>query len=129
MRTNHKLAVAVLAGIAMGVVGAAAIYAQQVKVPPAYVIAEVEINDPTVFQKYGENVPGTLAAFNGQYLIRGGKILGVEGEAPKRFAVIAFDSMEKAQGWYNSPTYDAIKPIRYSSAKTRLFIAEGVAPK
>lgn len=128
MRMNQKLAVAMLAGVAMGVAGAAVIHAQQVKKAPGYVIAEVDVTDPATFQKYGEKVPGTLAPFNGHYLIRGGKTLAVEGDAPKRFVVIAFDSMEKAQAWEDSPAYDAIKPIRHSSAKSRVFIAEGVAP-
>jgi uncharacterized protein (DUF1330 family) len=127
MKTNHKLALAVLAGVVMGVAGATAIHAQQVKAPPAYVIAEVDVTDPTTFQKYAEKVPGTLAPFNGHYLVRGGKIQAVEGDAPKRFVVLAFDSAEKARSWEDSPAYDAIKPIRHSSAKSRVFIAEGVA--
>jgi uncharacterized protein (DUF1330 family) len=129
MKTNHKLALAVLAGVAIGVAGAKAIHAQQVKVPPAYLIAEVDVQDPTNFQKYREKVPGTLVPFNSHYLIRGGKTQPLEGEAPKRFVVIAFDSMEKAQAWWDSPAYEAIKPIRQSSAKSRIFIAEGLAPQ
>jgi uncharacterized protein (DUF1330 family) len=82
-----------------------------------------------MFQKYATKVPETLASFNGHYLIRGGKTASIEGDAPKRFVVIAFDSMEKAQAWEDSPAYEAIKPIRHSSAKSRVFIAEGVAPK
>jgi hypothetical protein len=42
MKTNLKLAAAVLAGISIGVAGAMAIQAQQVKTPLGYVIAEVE---------------------------------------------------------------------------------------
>jgi hypothetical protein len=55
MRTNRKLAVAVLAGASIGVAGAGAIHGQQVKAPPAYVIAEVEVTDPNpnALQKYG----------------------------------------------------------------------------
>jgi uncharacterized protein (DUF1330 family) len=37
--------------------------------------------------------------------------------------------MEKARAWYDSPAYEAIKPIRQSSAKTRAFIVEGVTPR
>ena len=129
MKTNHKLALAVLAGVSIGVAGATAIHAQQAKVPPGYVIAEVDVTDPATFQKYREKIPETLAPFNGHYLIRGGKTQSVEGEAPKRFVVIAFESMEKAQAWEDSPTYDAIKPIRHSSAKSRVLIAEGIAPQ
>jgi uncharacterized protein (DUF1330 family) len=129
MKSNHKLAVAVLAGISIGVAGAHAIHAQQVKAPPAYVISEVDVTDPATFQKYAEKAPETVAAFNGHYLARGGKIQAVEGEAPKRIVVIAFESAEKARAWEYSPAYEAIKPIRHSSAKSRIFIVEGVAPQ
>jgi uncharacterized protein (DUF1330 family) len=43
--------------------------------------------------------------------------------------VIAFDSMEKARGWYGSPAYAAIRPIRQRAANSRLFIVEGVTPQ
>ena len=128
MKTNYKVALAVLAGVLIGVAGAKAIHAAQTKPPAAYLIAEVDITDPTTFQKYSAQVPGTLAPFGGHYLVRRGKTMSLEGDAPKGIVVIAFDSMEKAQGWEDSPAYDAIKPIRHSSAKSRLFIAEGVAP-
>jgi uncharacterized protein (DUF1330 family) len=129
MKTNHKLALAVLAGVVIGVAGATVIHAQQVKAPPAYVIAEPEVIDAATFQKYGQAVPGTIAAFDGHFVVRGGKTEAVEGDAPKRFVMIAFDSMEKARAWYDSPAYEAIKPLRFNSAKTRLFIVEGIAPQ
>jgi uncharacterized protein (DUF1330 family) len=49
---------------------------------------------------------------------------------PKGYiVVIAFDSAEKTREWYDSPGYAAIRPIKQSSTKSRLFIAEGVAPE
>jgi uncharacterized protein (DUF1330 family) len=129
MKSNHKLAVAVLAGVSIGVAGAHAIHAQQVKTPPGYVIAEVDVTDPDTFKKYAEKVPATVAAADGHYLVRGGKIQPVEGEPPKRIVVIAFESAEKAHAWEYSPAYEAIKPIRQSSAKSRIFIVEGIAPQ
>jgi uncharacterized protein (DUF1330 family) len=101
------------------------IHARQVKVLPGYVVAEVDVTDPATFQKYAEKAPGTIAASNGHYIIRGGKSMSIEGEPPKRFVVIAFDSVEKAKAWEDSPAYEAIKPIRHSSAKSRVFIIEG----
>jgi uncharacterized protein (DUF1330 family) len=130
MKPNHKLILVMLTGVALGVVGATAIQAQQAKPAPGYVVAEVEVNDTATFAKYAAAVPGTLAPFNAQYLVRGGKIEAVEGDAPKqRFIVIAFDSVEKARAWEDSPAYEAIKPIRHASAHSRVFIAEGVPPK
>ncbi len=130
MKTNRKLALAVLIGIAIGIAGATAIHARQVKTAPGYVIAEVEVTDLPTMQKYGEKVPETLAPFNHHYLIRSSKIQALEGEPPKGgIVVIAFDSVEKAREWYDSPAYEAIKPIRQSAAKSRIFIVEGISPQ
>jgi uncharacterized protein (DUF1330 family) len=130
MKTNHKLALVALAGLSIGVAGDKVIHAQQVKTPPGYFIAEVEVTDPATMQKYGEKVPETLAPFNHQYLVRSHNIQALEGEPPKGgVVVIAFDSAAKAREWYDSPAYAAIKPIRQSAAKSRIFIVEGVAPQ
>ena len=128
MKVNYKLVLALLIGTVIGVAGARVIRAQQAKTLPAYVIAEVDVTDAATFKQYSDKAPGTMAPFNGRYIIRGGKTLSLEGDAPKRFVVIAFESMEKAKGWEDSPAYEAIKPIRHSSAKSRVFIAEGLAP-
>jgi uncharacterized protein (DUF1330 family) len=138
---NHRLtlaavaALAAMAGFSIGFAAAQAIHAQPEIAAPAYVIAEVEkdptkAQDPAAMRKYAEEAPKSLALFGGHYLVRGGQVQAVEGEAPKgNFVVIAFDSLEKARGWYSSPQYEAIKPIRQNSTKSRILIAEGVAPR
>jgi uncharacterized protein (DUF1330 family) len=129
MKTSHKLALALLAGVLTGVLGAKLTDAQQAKVPPAYFIAELEVTDRPTLQKYGEKVPETLAPFNYHYVVRGGKTQALEGEPPKGIVIIAFDSAAKAREWFDSPAYVAIKPIRQSSAKSRIFVVEGVIPQ
>ena len=127
MQSSYKLALAVLAGILIGVAGML-IHAQQVKTPPAFVIAEVQITDPVTLKKYSEKAPQIVASFNGHYVVRGGKTQALEGEPPKGFiVVIGFDSMEKAREWYDSPAYAAIRPFRQTSTNSRIFIADGVA--
>lgn len=128
MKANHKITLAVLFGALIGVGGATAIHARQTKTNPGYIIAEVDVTDPATFQEYAKQVGGTMEPFNGHYVVRGGKIVPLEGDAPKRFVIIAFDSVEKAQAWEDSPAYSAIKPIRHRSAKSTVFIAEGIAP-
>ena len=129
MKEQHKLVLAVLAGISIGVAGALVVHAQQTRTPPGFVIAEPDVTDPATFQKYSAEVPKTLAPFGGHFIVRGGKIQAVEGVAPKRVVVIAFDSVEQARAWYDSPGYQAILPMRLSSASTRLFIVEGALPQ
>src|SRR5271156_436985 len=83
MKANLKLVLAALVGVSIGAVCAKVIHAQQVKVAPGYVIAEVEVTDPAIVQKYSEKVPETLAPFNHHYVVRGGKTQSLEGAPPK----------------------------------------------
>jgi uncharacterized protein (DUF1330 family) len=127
MKTNPKLMLGILVGALIGAAGTMVIHAQQAKVAPGYVVAEVDITDPATFKQYADKAPGTIAQYGGHYVIRNGKNTSIEGDAPKRFVVIQFESVEKAKAWEDSPEYTAIKPIRHKSAKSRVFIIEGAA--
>ena len=130
MKTNPKLVLATLAGVLIGIAGVKVIQAQQAKTPPGYVVAEVEVTDPTTMQKYGEKVPETLAPFNHHYVVLSSKIQALEGEPPKGgVVVIAFDSAQKAREWYDSAAYAAVRPIRQSAARSRIFIVDGLPPQ
>ena len=129
MTVNRKLGMALAIGVAIGAAGAAGIRAGQAKAAPGYLLAEIEVTDIPTMQKYGAKMPETLAAYNTQYVIRGGKTISLEGEPPKSIVMLQFESLEKAKAWYDSPEYQAIKPIRQSAAKGRLFLVEGIAPK
>jgi len=54
-----------------------------------------------------------------------GKLTALEGSTPERFVIIAFDSLEKARAWHDSPEYQPLLTIRKKTATTTLFIAEG----
>lgn len=123
---------AVLAALAGGVIGALAVNGLHAQAPsasksPAYYIAEFEVTDPEGIKPYSARVGATLEPFGGRFMVRGGRIAPLEGEPPKRLVVIAFDSMEKAQGWYDSPAYQEIRPMRHKAAKSRAYIVEGTA--
>ena len=134
MKTGHKLALAVLAGFAGGAATLECIQAQQLKTPPAYIIAEVERDptrsqDPAAARRYAEEAPKSLLPFAGRYVVRGGTVQALEGEPPKGYIVmIAFDSVAQAHDWYYSPAYQAIQPIRANFTRSRLLLLEGVAP-
>ena len=130
MKTNLKLVFAVLVGALIGITGGIIIQGQQTNTPPGYLIAEAEITDPPALEKYPEKLTDTLAPFNHHFVVRSSKIQALEGDAPKsRVVIIAFDSVEKAREWYDSPAYEAIKPIRLSATKGRMFIVEALAPQ
>ena len=127
--TTKSTVLAVFAGL---VIGALAIKGLQAQAPsptkgPAFYIAEYEVIDREGLKPYSARVSSTLEPFGGRFTFRGGKIAALEGEAPKGIVVIAFESMEKAQAWYNSPAYREIRPIRHQAAKSRAYILEGTA--
>jgi uncharacterized protein (DUF1330 family) len=128
MKTKFT-SVAVLAGVVIGVIAITGLHAQapSARNAPAFYIAEFEVIDQEGLKPYSARVQSTFEPFGGRFIVRGGKIARLEGEPPKGIVVIAFESIEKAQAWYDSPAYREIRPIRHRSAKSRVFILEGAA--
>jgi len=92
---------------------------------PAYVIAEVEVTDPAVFEEYVAKAVPTLADYNARLIVRE-KARAKEGTQPVgEIVVLEFDSLEDAERWYGTPPYSEAVPLRQRSANTRLFIVEG----
>jgi uncharacterized protein (DUF1330 family) len=129
MKTKYTGVLAVLAGVVIGALAVKGLHAQAPSASklPAFYIAEFEVSDPEGLKPYSARIASTLEPFGGRFIVRAGKIAPLEGEAPQGLVVIAFESMEKAQAWYDSPTYQEIKPIRHKAAKSRTFIVEGTA--
>jgi len=117
------MALAMLAGAGLGAGAIQALHAQAK--PPAYVITEVDIIDQAAFKEFSPQVGKTVEAAGGKYLTRGGKIVALEGEAPKRFVLSVFPSVEAAQAWRSSAAWNELTPLRDKAVKTRAFIAEG----
>ncbi len=79
---------------------------------PAYIIVGFTPKDTDKLQKYGANVPSTLATYSGEILTKG-PVEKLQGDfAHQVQVVIAFPNKEKALGWYNSDDYQALIPIR-----------------
>jgi uncharacterized protein (DUF1330 family) len=124
MKSAYKLTLAVISGAALSAAATYGLLAQGK--PLAYAITEVEIIDQAAFNEFSPKVPATMQPFGGKYLVRGGKVVALDGDAPKRVVVSVFDSAEKAQAWRNSDAWKALAPIRAKAAKTRSYIVEGV---
>jgi uncharacterized protein (DUF1330 family) len=95
--------------------------------PPTYVVIAIQkITDPEAYKPLPEKGRAAAEAAGGHYLIRTGNITGLDGVAPERLALIEFDSIEKAQAWYNSPTQKDADTIRAKSTDSLAFIVEGL---
>jgi uncharacterized protein (DUF1330 family) len=123
MNSNQKFAIALAAAVALSALGGKGLSAQSL--PPTYFIVDFsEITDPEGFKALAAKAtPEILAGFGGKYMVRSQNITAVEGVAPKRFVIIAFDTPEHAKAWAEQP--DA-RAIRAKTTKSRSFIVEGV---
>ena len=94
---------------------------------PGYIIADVNVTDPAGFEEYRKLVSGTIDAYGGRYLVRGGGVEAVEGEwNPQRLVILEFDTVEQAKKWYDSEEYAGPKVMRHNSADTNVIIVEGL---
>jgi uncharacterized protein (DUF1330 family) len=94
---------------------------------PAFVIVEVEVEDPVRYEAYKSMVPPTLAQYGGRFIVRGGAATPLEGAwTPKRLVVIEFPSVERAKAWWASPEYAEAKALRQATSRGRMIVVEGV---
>jgi uncharacterized protein (DUF1330 family) len=93
----------------------------------AYVIVEIEIVDPVVYEDYKKQASDTVHKYGGKYIVRGGTTELLEGAPdPKRIVILEFPTMERAKEWLNCEEYREPRRLRHLSAKTRMILAEGL---
>ena len=127
MTPHHKFAMVLIAG---SVIGAAAVEGLHAEAkPPAYVVVDIRsITDPNGLQAViMKTAPQVLSAAGGHYVIRTNEVTSLDGTPPKRFVLIAFDSVEKAQAWSDMPATKEISAARMKSTDSLSFIVEGIA--
>jgi uncharacterized protein (DUF1330 family) len=78
--------------------------------------------------EYLERIDATLEPFGGRFVVHGATPHVLEGEFPGHLIVIAFPSREQAQGWYDSPAYREILPLRLENSEGPALLVDGVGP-
>lgn len=91
----------------------------------AYVVNEIWVSDPELFQTYVAQVPPILAAHGGRYIVRSGASEAIEGEPPGRLVILEFPDRAAALAWRGSDAYRAILPIRDASSTSRVYVVDG----
>ena len=125
---NIKYALAMGAGFALGAAVVQGLHAQAR--PPAYYIAEITVNDQEAYIKeFAARGLKPIQEEGAKFLVRGGKPISIQGAPPApRVTVIQFDSMDKAQAWWNSPANKDIQAIGQRYATFRSYLVEGISP-
>ena len=94
--------------------------------PKGYVVAQMSVVNQEGYLAYARQVPPTLEAFGGRFIVRGGEASTMDGQPHgPRNVVIEFPSLKAAQDWYNSPNYQAIIQGRLDNANGCLITVEG----
>ena len=126
MSTMYKTLLAVLAGVAIGAAAVQGLHAQAK--PKAYTVSELETRDAAAQAAFVPVVQAAQKAAGGRPLRTGdGKIVAMEGAAPKRVAITEWDSLEQALAFYKSKAWNDLTPQREKAVKTiRRYVVEAV---
>lgn len=87
-------------------------------------LTNVHVGDEIV--EYLERIDATLAPYDGHFIVHGNQPEHLEGEWAGALIVIEFPSYEAVRGWYDSPAYREILPLRTGNSDGVTMILEGV---
>ena len=91
----------------------------------AYVIGHITVKDSAKWAEYRGKVPASLAQWGGEVILRGRRIAVLSGEHQYTDTVaIRFPDANAIVGWYGSPAYQALIPIREQGAEVVLIAYE-----
>jgi uncharacterized protein (DUF1330 family) len=128
MKVQYTAALAIVA-FGLGTITVQGLYAQAK--PPVYVVIDIDqITDAGAYKAVADRGSINNAAVKdsgGHYLARTKNIVPLEGTAPQRVVIIAFDSVEKAKAYFATPVAQETLAIRTKTTKSREFIVEGMS--
>jgi uncharacterized protein (DUF1330 family) len=93
----------------------------------AYMIVDVDVNDPEGYAKYKTEVPTLIAKHGGEYLVRGGDFEVLEGDwQPTRMVLFSFPNRQAIRDFVNDPAYAELKALRQKTASSSLVAVDGI---
>ncbi len=93
----------------------------------AYIVVDITVNDPVIYERYKDLAPPSIALYGGRYIARGGKTEPLEGNwQPTRLVILEFPTLEQAKAWWASSEYADAKVMRQRSASTQMVAVDGL---
>lgn len=91
----------------------------------AYVIGHITVKDDAKWAEYRGHVPGTLAPWGAELVLRGKRADVLSGQHDHTdTVVIRFPDPESILEWYNSDAYQKLVPLRRQAADMDLISYE-----
>jgi len=118
MKSNFRIATAMLAGVAIGAIAVQGLHAQGVKLK-AYSVSESEVLDASVLAAYLPAARKAIEAAHGRALrTAAGRVVQIEGgPAPKSVGIVEWDSLDEAVAFYKSKASADLAPQREKAVK------------
>jgi uncharacterized protein (DUF1330 family) len=126
MRSNYKIAMVLLAGVAIGAIAVQGLHAQGAKLK-AYAIAEFEPLDTSAQAQVLPVARKAIEAANGHSLrTTAGRVVQVEGgPPPKSVGITEWGSVDEAVAFYKSKAWTDLAPQRDKASKViRRYVVE-----
>jgi uncharacterized protein (DUF1330 family) len=93
----------------------------------AYLVLDITVNDAQTYERYKQLAPPAIAAYGGQYRVRGGELEVLEGDwRPNRLVIVEFESVAKAKAFLASPEYAEALSLRHQAAISHAVVVEGL---
>jgi uncharacterized protein (DUF1330 family) len=125
MKSRTAVTLSVVAGFALGAATLHTLHAQGR--PPAFLVVEVDVNNPEQFAKdYAPKAGEMSRKHGGKILAASNNVTTLAGAPAKRMAIIQHDSVEQIRGWDASPEQMALRKVGESYAKFRFTIVPGL---
>ena len=114
---NARYLMTLLAGVAIGAIAVQGLHAQGAKLK-AYSVSESEVLDATALAAYLTAARKASAAAHGRSLrTSAGRVVQIEGAAPKSVGIVEWDSLDEAVAFYKSKAWADLAPLRDKAVK------------
>jgi uncharacterized protein (DUF1330 family) len=125
LKTKYLVSLSFIAGMAIGSGAVQGLHAQAAKLK-AWSVGELQPVGGAVSASYLKDAREAITKANGRTLrTANGRVIGVEGDAPAKVAIVEWDSADDALAFYKSDAWKKLAPEREKAQKTiRRYVVE-----
>jgi uncharacterized protein (DUF1330 family) len=87
-------------------------------------ISQVTVSNADEYAKYAKRAGPVMREFGGEFIVRGGRYVQLEGEGHARHVVARFPTVEDAEACYNSAAYQEALDFAKDVSVRNLVIVE-----
>ena len=91
-----------------------------------YIIGIIDVTDQSKYGEYMKLSPAVVEKLGGHFVARAGNTKVLEGlPVTGRVVILEFPSFDRAEQFYNSPEYQALRKVREGAATVQFILIEG----